>query len=243
MPSTKESGDKLDLKYRPISVDEMRSLEKRGEEIGVSRIAQMENAGSSIASYVFRKHAKTFDGTNGPKKGTTVAIIGGVGNNGGDAFVAARHLAYWRSAFRIFVFLVGSENEIRTNEARINWKILSFIPSVKRFVVDSPIEVTKMSAFLTEAELIIVGIFGTGFKGKPRELQRLVIDRVNQQVKTDVISVDIPSGLEADTGSCEYAVSSEVTITMHAPKMGMLSNPTARQKCGKIIVTNIGLPF
>ena len=213
----------------PIDVEQMRQRENEGVEMGISRLVMMENAGSSIASFVAEKF-----------KACHVLIVAGTGNNGGDAFVVARHLSYWNK-FRVMVALIGNESSIHMEEALKNWKILKEIGKISCAEIASNDDLVILESYLKRADVVISAIFGTGFKGKPRSLQEAVIFRINSTNAT-TISVDLPSGMEADTGNCEIAVSSDYTITMDSPKKGMLASKEALEICGEILVANIGVP-
>lgn len=248
-------GNLAQMTFRsPVSTEEMRSIEERGQlELGVSKLIMMENAGSVIANHVFQLREKLAE--KGPNSNRTrrsngrrrapveVLAIAGTGNNGGDVFVAARHLAYWSKLFRITVALIGNANDIHAEEASTNWRILQHIPEIRKIEINGPEEIHLLEEEISHTKCLVVGIFGTGFKGRPRELQQLAIDTINRAKGPLTISVDIPSGMEADTGASDYAVISDVTITMHAIKKGMLSNSEARRKTGNVLEANIGLPI
>lgn len=216
----------------PVSVEEMSRKENEGVKLGVSKLMMMENAGNSIARVVLGRS----------RIGRTkVCLIAGTGNNGGDVFVAARHLSYWADKFELDFFLIGSENDIRSEEALINWHALLNIQAVRRIQIASVENGDKIRKSLESSEIAVVGIFGTGFKGVPRDLARAVIRAINSCKRPTKISVDVPSGLNGDSGDYVEAVVSDYTITMHAPKRGLLKE-TANQICGEILVANIGLP-
>jgi len=225
--------------FRTVSVAEMKSIEDWASSIGITRLMLMENAGKSISDYIAGKYLKQ----NQSKKPINVLIFAGVGNNGGDAIVAARHLSYWHDSFQVTVYMIGNEESITAPEAKQNWEIMNSVNSIAKRLVSSPNEVeSQLSIDGENAEVIIAGIFGTGFKGKPRDLQMKVIEWVNHQESAEVISVDLPSAMDADTGACDFAIESDTTITMHAPKTGMLATELARKKCGQLIIANIGVP-
>jgi hydroxyethylthiazole kinase-like uncharacterized protein yjeF len=214
----------------------MREIEQKGQELGITKLMMMENAGSAIAGYVHENYA---EGTK--DRSVKVVGIGGTGNNGGDVFAAVRHLAYW-PIYVLSVVLVGSEDEIRAEEAKTNWQILKKVSQIEKIVLSSEARLNIFEKEISNADVLIIGIFGTGFKGIPRALQLKVIEAINNVKKPVKISVDIPSGMDGASGKSEYAISSDVTITMHAPKMGMLTQD-GRKKSGKIVVANLGLPF
>jgi hydroxyethylthiazole kinase-like uncharacterized protein yjeF len=223
--------------HKPITSGEMKLLEEKGQRIGISKLVMMENAGSAISTFVHQ----LVSNSHSDSKKLKIVLVSGTGNNGGDTFVAARHLAYWENN-DIVVLLVGNQNEIRTDEARTNWEIMLQIPKIKLVVIDDLAKIDMVDAHTRDAVVIIVGIFGTGFKGLPRELQLKVIERVNSFEGLIKISVDVPSGMEADSGVHDYSIKSNYTVTMHAPKVGMLTSG-AREVTGEIIQANIGLPF
>lgn len=220
----------------PLSVEQMRALEEKAQMLGVTKLMMMENAGSSIANYL----NATFPIIRG-KRLQKVAIIAGTGNNGGDVFVAARHLVYWRQ-YSVSVVLIGGVENIHVEEARVNWNIVSQVPKIRKVIIDREEKLNLLEDEISNASAMIIGIFGTGFKGRPRDLQLAAIKLINDCRGVLKISADIPSGMEADSGTCDFCVESDVTITMHGPKKGML-NPEAQKKTGKVIEANIGLPF
>ena len=198
----------------------------------------MENAGASVALFVrelFENNQR--DGESRPR----VVLVAGTGNNGGDVFVAARHLAFWGMELETSLILVGKVENIRADEANINWKILTNYDQIVKIIVDTEEKFPILDQHFAEADAIVAGIFGTGFKGKPKELQRQVIQKINESGQAQVISVDLPSGMDADSGVYELAVKSTFTIAMHAPKTGVLSE-SGKQVCGQILVANIGIP-
>jgi hydroxyethylthiazole kinase-like uncharacterized protein yjeF len=224
----------------PVSVVEMRKIEDAGVRLGISKLAMMENAGKSIAEFVFQNLSNFGEKADSIKK---ILFVAGTGNNGGDAYVSARHLAYWGGFCEVYVAIIGDPLEIRAEEARTNYEILSKIPLIKMVNIQSATSAYIFAKLLDAADVIVVGLFGTGFKGEPRGLQSQIIDQINANSRVTKISVDIPSGMEADSGAFKQAVRSHYTITMHAPKIGMINNPLALQLCGRILVANIGVPL
>jgi NAD(P)H-hydrate epimerase len=212
-----------------ITAHEMTERENRGVVIGVSRLTMMENAGSAIARLI----TDSFEKVN-------VLLVAGTGNNGGDAFVAARHLAYWEN-FNVTLALIGKESDIHAFEALTNWNVLKRIPEVRKVEIDSLEKTKLLKQVVDESQVIVSAIFGTGFREKPRELQASAISTINNSGATK-ISVDLPSGMEADSGNCEIAVLSDYTVALDSPKIGMFANDKSRKVCGKILVANIGVP-
>jgi hydroxyethylthiazole kinase-like uncharacterized protein yjeF len=229
-----------DLK-EPVTVEGMKIIEDLGEKMGMSKLTMMENAGSRIANFIFQ-NLSHFDSNSSHGK-TKVLFVAGTGNNGGDTFVAARHLAYWKDACDVSVSLIGKAEEICAEEAKANYKILERISNVRLVQIGSEEAIDAFVKLLEISKIIVVGIFGTGFRGEARPLQRNIISLVNERSGAIKISVDVPSGLEAESGNFKVAVRSDYTIAMHAPKAGMERTQAARELCGRILVANIGVPL
>src|SRR5579862_8810065 len=176
----------------------MKEIEDDGEKLGISKNLMMENAGSSIANFVFQNSAQ-FNTDKSLR--TRVLLIGGIGNNGGDAFVAARHLAYWHDSLQISIALIGSAADFKSEATRTNFNILRNIPSIEEATIDTETKLDSFVYLMNQAHVLIVAIFGTGFRGEARGLQRRAIEMINSRVGAIKISVDVPSGLEADSGA------------------------------------------
>lgn len=218
----------------------MREIEDRGEAIGISKLLMMENAGSSLARFIFQNVGHFVRKREGRK--LQVLFVAGTGNNGGDGFVAARHLTYWNDVLDISLVLLGRSEDVSAKEANLNLQILSRIGGIEMIEISSESMIGSITKLLDVADVVVVGIFGTGFKGEPRPLQKAVIETINKNAGATKISVDLPSGLEADSGKSKTAVRSDVTITMHAPKVGMFASKTSKGLCGRILIANIGVP-
>ncbi|MCX8207225.1 MAG: NAD(P)H-hydrate dehydratase [Methanothrix sp.] len=190
---------------RYISAEEMGAIDANCAYLGISTLQLMENAGAALASEIRRIG------------GRRIAIIAGRGNNGGDAFVAARHL----DELDVTVFLIGRARDITTEEARRNWDVL------RRLEFDLR-EITDVSEIdLSGYDVVIDALFGTGVRGPIKGLEGEVIDLINSCGKR-IVSVDVPSGM--GTGK---EVSPHITITFHRPKIGMK---------GDFRVVGIGIP-
>ena len=158
----------------------------------------------------------------------SAVVVCGTGNNGGDGFAVARMLDTY--GIEVKIITVGNTEKIK-GDALINFE------RAKQY----GIEITSDSGSLNKCNLIIDAIFGTGFKGKPREEFAEVIEKINSAQKY-VVSIDIPSGINADNGKAEGAcVKANETVSFVMAKTGMLLYPAAMY-CGKITVTDIGMP-
>ncbi|HDJ89426.1 MAG TPA: NAD(P)H-hydrate dehydratase [Thermoprotei archaeon] len=207
-----------------ITSIEMRILEKNAFYLGLPPRILMESAGKSVAENV--------------TSGKNILVVAGLGNNGGDGFVAARYLA--SIGKNIDVLLIGRPDRIRSEEARENFEILKRMEySINIHVLTDSSMLQRYEYLFEKADVIIDAIFGTGIKGKIREPYASVIKKINSS-KALKISVDIPSGLDPDTGEIhDICVKPDITVTFHKVKTGLTKN---RKVCGKIIVANIGIP-
>lgn len=206
-----------------ITVKQMMQIEENGHQMGFFRKLMMENAGAATARHIVEHYSDLIS-----KK---ITVFAGLGNNGGDAFVVARHLAGF--GCRPTVILLGHPDKIKTEEAKSNWKILEKMNSVNLVLA------SDAAGIVNDAEIIVDGILGTGISGSIREPYSSAIDLINQS-HAFKLAVDMPTGLDPDTGLVnDKCVKANVTITFHKMKIGM---PKNLDMCGKIIVEKIGIP-
>jgi len=206
-----------------ITVKQMMQIEENGHQMGFLRKFMMENAGAAAARYL----AENFTTVSAKK----ILVFAGLGNNGGDAFVVARHLAGFGCDVK--VILLGSPDKIKTDEAQTNWKILEKMNSVDLIIT------SDVSDLDIKADIVVDGILGTGISGTIREPYASAIDLINKS-KTFKLALDVPSGLDPDTGNAsDKCVNADVTITFHKMKVGM---PKRKDICGTILVEKIGIP-
>ncbi|WP_292485546.1 NAD(P)H-hydrate dehydratase [Methanohalobium sp.] len=209
-----------------ITTSQMNAIDKNCEYFGLSTLQLMENAGAGIAKEV----------KNLIKSGTIV-VIAGRGNNGGDAFVAARHLAQY-SNYKVKIILLGRIDQIKTEDAIKNYQILKHSAITDIFEVSDSTQILNLD-WIDNADLIIDAILGTGVKSKIREPESTAIDIINNS-KAKVVSVDVPSGFDPDGGDCEKSVSSDVTLTFHRIKPGLESKDINRY-AKSVKVVDIGV--
>ena len=199
-----------------ISGSEMAVVDANAEALGVPRKQLMESSGNAIARVVR-------DLTD---PGATVAIVAGRGNNGGDAFVAARFL----DEYDLEILLLGRAETITTDIARENWDALT------QSAYDTH-EITDSAQFaLADPDIVVDAMLGTGISGDLREPENTAAARIND-VDATVLSVDVPSGLDAETGECcPTAVEPDHVVTFHDTKPGLddLDVP--------VTVAEIGIP-
>ncbi|HWI55132.1 MAG TPA: NAD(P)H-hydrate epimerase, partial [Desulfobacteria bacterium] len=213
-----------------LTAEEMRKLDHTAiNELGIPGIVLMENAGLQVVQEVFN--------LIGDPKGKTVTIFAGKGNNGGDGFVIARHLI--NSGAEVKVFLFADPGEI-TGDAKTNLDILVAMGH-KVFPIIKPNSLNVVRLAMVYADIVIDAIFGTGFKGKVPTNIGNVIEIINTSAKP-VISVDIPSGLEADTGRVAGpCIKASSTITFAQNKLGLIVGD-GPGNVGKLTVADISIP-
>ena len=206
-----------------ITSREMRALETNAEYYGLSLLQLMENAGCSVAQETSSRFPKV----------RKVCIFCGLGGNGGDGFVVARHLL--ASGYDVFVFLIGKDRDINHEAAMKNWNILQSLQDSIPLI-----EVTDSSIIPeTTCDIVIDALLGTGTKGKLKPPISQVVERINS-LKCFKIAVDVPTGIDSDTGEVlGTAVKADLTVTFHKGKTGLKE---AKKYVGELVVKDIGLP-
>lgn len=208
---------------------QMRSIDKETiEQFGIPGVVLMENAGMQIVRFIETRYKSLH--------GLKVCILAGKGNNGGDGFVVARHLH--NAGSKVKVFVVATKGDIG-GDARVNLDILLQM-GVDVLEVATERDWDKLKMALSFSELLIDALLGTGFKGTLAAPFEQIIDIINRQGKP-VIAIDIPSGLDANTGQVQKAVKASYTVTLALPKQGLLIYPGA-DYVGELIVADIGIP-
>ncbi|MEW6081881.1 MAG: NAD(P)H-hydrate dehydratase [Bacillota bacterium] len=201
---------------------EMREIDKRAMDTGIPGLLLMENAGRAVAMEALGMEPQ------GP-----ILVLAGKGNNGGDGFVAARHLHC--QGVDVEICLVGRIDEVK-GDARVNLEICRNMGLDVQEVPD-PGEVLGL---LPRAGLVVDALLGTGFSGVPRPPISSIISALNASGRP-VLSVDIPSGVDADTGAADLAVRASLTVTFGLLKRGLLLYPGA-SCAGDVVVADISIP-
>ncbi len=207
-----------------ITSREMRALELNSEYFGVSRLQLMENAGRGVAEEILTRFK--------PEK-ANVALFCGLGGNGGDGFVTARHLA--SRGFKSVVILAGKSRNITDEEARKNWFALQSLKNVISLheAYDSSIIPS------VEANVVVDALLGIGLEGAPRPPISQMIKRINES-KAFCVAVDVPTGVNSDTGEIlGEAVTADLTVTFHRTKPAF---DKADAQVGELVIKKIGLP-
>jgi NAD(P)H-hydrate epimerase len=221
-----------DQKCLLMSRDEVRTFDAWAiNELGVPGIVLMENAGRSCAQFIIETLSKI--------KKPKVCIFCGIGNNGGDGFVIARHLM--NAGFAVTVVVCGSIAKIK-GDARINFDILIGLGiKIERLDMEGADDFDGRVTKLTQdANMIVDAIFGTGLTGTLRDEYKQLIESINE-LGCPILSVDIPSGLDCDAGiPLGASIKANCTVTFVAVKKGFVFENT-RTYTGDIFVASIGV--
>jgi NAD(P)H-hydrate epimerase len=221
------------MKVRPLSRDEVRGIDARAaEDLGLPTLVLMENAGRGAADWLRGL------GVGGS---TRVLIACGPGNNGGDGGVVARHLDAWEVPVRVVWF---AEADHLRGDAATQRDILA------RSGIDQSYwepgdpdqdEAGRLDALLSGADWVVDGLLGTGLTRDVEGTLRVAIEAMNRSGKP-VLALDLPSGLDADTGRpLGAAVRARATATFVAPKLGFAA-AGAGDFTGEVAVFDIGVP-
>jgi ADP-dependent NAD(P)H-hydrate dehydratase / NAD(P)H-hydrate epimerase len=218
------------VSLRVLNSVQMREADRRTiEEIGVPSLVLMENAGRQAVAAIETMHGDLLEGS--------VSVLCGRGNNGGDGFVVARTLAQRNTD--VSVFLVGRVADVR-GDARVNLEILGRLGVTVVEIADGAAWELHLSQ-IRDSSLIVDAIFGTGLNAPVSGLVETVIADLNAS-GIPVVSIDLPSGLSADsTDPIGPSVEADTTITLAAPKLPLVL-PPAEAHAGDIVIADIGIP-
>lgn len=198
-----------------LSVAEMGRADQAAIASGIPGEQLMENAGAGVARHIMERWSSR-----------PVAVLCGPGNNGGDGFVVARHLA--KAGWPVKLGLLGSAQSL-TGDAAI---------MVQRW--ERPIE-TLDADILAGAELVVDGVFGAGLARPITGALAALFERLNTD-DTPIVAIDMPSGVDGDTGEVRgVAPQSALTVTFFRRKPGHLLLP-GRLVCGEVATVDIGIP-
>lgn len=218
------------------TVDQMKKLDEWAiVEAGIPRLLLMEGAGRSVASNLTTAFGKV----------DKCVVVAGKGNNGGDGLVAARHL--FASGSEVEVFLPARKSEL-AGEVKTNLEIAEKLGIKVTEIGEGP-SLKLLEESLKGADAVIDAIFGIGFSGDVLGAFAGCIDlindcktRITDKKPYHIVSVDIPSGLNADTGSFgSHCVKADMTVTFTYIKRGLLQYP-AMDMAGKLVIADIGIP-
>lgn len=212
------------------TASEMREIDNIAiHEYGIPGTVLMENAGVAV----IRRLESIWESLADRR----FCVLAGKGNNGGDGYVIARHLA--NQGAKVKVFLLGQKVDIK-GDARINLDIIEKMGlDIIEIVSDRDWDKVKVAAAFSDC--LVDALLGTGFRGEVNGDMAHIINIMNAAGKP-VMAVDIPSGVDADTGRiCGTAVQATYTVTFGLPKPGLFLYPGA-ECAGEITVADIGIP-
>jgi hydroxyethylthiazole kinase-like uncharacterized protein yjeF len=210
-----------------VTRDEMRRLDAGTIACGTSGETLMERAGALAADVLQQRFRRRL------RRG--VLVVAGKGNNGGDAFVAARHLR--RRGVKVEAFLAGRESDV-AGDARTNLDRWKRARGGVREIVDGGLAALAERASRTG--VIVDGLFGTGLRGALDERSQAIVEALNG-APAPILAVDVPSGLDTDRGwPLGTAVQATVTVTFGYPKIGLIVYPGA-ELAGEVVVADIGI--
>lgn len=240
---------------RLATAAEMRELDRLARDrYGIPGLLLMENAGRAIAREVMALLVEgggtVATGAGGPGAGEPdadgpgasalsdsprVSIWAGKGNNGGDGFCAARHLLELGADVRVTLF---AEARAVAGDAATNLDIARRLGIDLAERPDGPTDADRLD--LARSDIIVDALLGTGFSGVLRGPLAAAVAAINES-RRPVVSVDVPSGLDADTGRGDPAVRATVTVTLGLPKRGLVVAP-GLERAGRLVVAPISMP-
>jgi hydroxyethylthiazole kinase-like uncharacterized protein yjeF len=222
-------GDSVD--YAVMSREQVRAFDAWAiNEMGIPGVVLMENAGRGCAEYIIEHFVE--------RREAKVCIFCGTGNNGGDGYVIARHLV--NAGFETVVVICGDRGRVK-GDARINLEIIErmglLITELDMLSGNIPLQVQR---FATACDMVVDALFGTGLRGELGSEYVQLITCLNA-FECPIVAVDIPSGLDCDTGlPLPVCIEADATITFAAVKKGFMSLD-ARKATGRVYIASIGV--
>ena len=210
----------------PLSSVEVRILDRNAAALGIPTELLMENAGRAVVDAV--------ESRIGSVKGRRVVVFAGAGGNAGDGITAARHFASRGAVVRLY--LLSKPEELRPEASSLQYRAVHRTDlSIDVVLVREPADIPES----VEGDIIVDALLGIGVRGRIRQPYARAIETINRSRGLKV-AVDIPSGLDPDTGEeLGPVVKANLTVTFHGPKKGMLRKP---EYCGEIVTVSIGIP-
>jgi NAD(P)H-hydrate epimerase len=220
-----------------IGAEAMTGADRRAQLEGVPGVTLMENAGTAVAAA-----ALALADERGTLAGGPILVLCGPGNNGGDGFVAARHLA--AAGEEVAVVLCATQPKPGTPDAGRNWDRLANLPGVTRLHAPTANEISVIAQGIERAALVMDALLGTGVRGTLREPIRAAMVAINRARRdgVPVLAVDTPTAVDLSSGEpSNPVVAADVTVTFHRPKVGLRTKIGARL-AGRVLVAPIGIP-
>lgn len=217
-----------------LTAEQVRALDARAvKDLGLPAAVLMENAGRAIANAIVQRV--------GLAAGRHLTVLAGVGNNGGDGFVAARVLA--DRGFRVETFVAG-EQEKMSPETALHFAAMKKLGVDVRWVKEPPKgpELQNLRRSLGRSAAIVDALAGTGLQGELREPVRTLAAQLDGRYRALVVAADLPSGLQANDGVVlGPAVVAHLCVTMGAPKPGLFLGEGPRL-WKELEIADIGVP-
>jgi ADP-dependent NAD(P)H-hydrate dehydratase / NAD(P)H-hydrate epimerase len=221
----------------PIGSEAMAGADLRAQRLGVPGQRLMEHAGVAVAAAVKAIAEATGRWRKGP-----ILILCGPGNNGGDGFVAARHLA--RAGAEVAAVLVSTAAAPSTPDATRNWNRLDREPRVSRTHASTALDLKVLGKDVERGSVIVDALLGTGVQGELRDPIRSAVELVlrARAAKVPIVAVDTPTAVDLTSGDAsDPVVRADLTVTFHRPKTGLLTR-RGTALAGKVLVAPIGIP-
>jgi NAD(P)H-hydrate epimerase len=214
-----------------LTREQIRQIDRLAiEELGIPGVVLMENAGRNAADRIARRSAEI-----GARR---VVIFCGPGNNGGDGFVIARQL--FNRSVAVTVYLAGDPARLSPDCATNHNIVKNMGLEVRQ--IDSPETAAQATADLDDGDVVVDALLGTGFSGEVRSPLDVLINGINEAAKTLTVAIDVPSGLDCNTGRPSNATArADLTVTFAANKIGF-TKPEAKSYVGRVTVCDIGAP-
>ena len=220
----------------PITGEGMTGVDRKAQALGTPGERLMEHAGTAVAAA-----AQALVAFNA-REGRPVLVLAGPGNNGGDGFVAARHLAQWGTP--VIAVLVSGDARPGTKDAARNWDRLEGLEDVTRIHAPVARDVAVLGQGIGKAAIVVDALLGTGVRGLLREPVRSAVEvvRAARGAGVPVLAVDTPTAVDLTSGDpSDPVVRADLTITFHRPKSG-LGTKVGRALAGRVLVAPIGIP-
>ena len=220
------------LKERSLSVETIRQIDRTAiERFHMHSLVLMENAAIGCTQWLTTKYPVN----------SRAAVLCGRGNNGGDGLAIARHLRL--AGWKCHVIQLGPLDKL-SSDARSNWDVLCAKGITDCLLIDEPTreQMSDVAAILSEVDVIIDALLGSGAQGTPRAPMADFINLANA-ASAQRVAIDIPSGLDATTGQpANPTFHAQATLTFVARKVGF-DAPTAHEVLGHVEVLPIGIPI
>jgi hydroxyethylthiazole kinase-like uncharacterized protein yjeF len=221
----------------PMTAEAMTGADRRAQALGTPGAVLMEHAGAAVAAAAHALARRADRPESGP-----FLILCGPGNNGGDGFVAARHLA--RHGATVVVAFVAPEGRPPGPQSGPNWDRLAGEPSVTRIHAPSPRDLGVLGQGVERVSVVIDALLGTGVRGELRDPIRSAVELIRRarEAGVPVVAVDTPTAVDLTSGEIsDPVVRADLTVTFHRPKAGLRTRRGAAL-AGKVLVAPIGIP-